>query len=176
MRLSKKAALSISIEAIVIIVIAFVVLGLGLTLTKTIFFGAQEMLPGVFDLTKLEQQPTSENPLIFSKTVEITRNKQKTMDVGYYNKDISTHLNVSINIKNCQPTEEVPVTNTTIPVIKSLMRNVPGSTGVGFVIVLKERGLSPGIYLCNVVAEGPDPITGASTEWEVKQITLQVTT
>lgn len=175
-RWNKKATLSISIGAIVVIVIAFVVLGLGLTLTQTIFGGAKEKIPEIFAITKLGQEPTAEIPLTVPDAIDINRKSEKELEVGFYNKDIETHYNVSINVKTCKSVttgEDIIET----PVVTSLDQNVGASDGIGYKIVLKEQGLAAGRYVCVVTAEGPASLTEPTIMvWESKQIFLRVVT
>tara|TARA_Y100000294_G_scaffold173302_1_gene189244 strand:+ start:347 stop:973 length:627 start_codon:yes stop_codon:yes gene_type:complete len=80
----KRASLALSVNAIVVIVIAFVVLGLGLTLTRTIFTGAQDKIPQALDLTALEAQPSTGNPITLSGTVTIDAGDSTAFNVGFY--------------------------------------------------------------------------------------------
>ena len=177
-RWNKKATLAISIGAIVIIVIAFVVLGLGLVLTKTIFGGAKEKIPEIFAITKLGQEPTAETPLTVPDAIDIKRNSEKELEIGYYNKEVDTHENVEITIDRCQAvTAGISISNETQPSMTSLKQNVDFGTGVGYKVVMTENGLTPGRYVCLIIAKGPNP-TDATVieEWETKQIFLRVTT
>ena len=182
----RKATLSISIGAIVVIVIAFVVLGLGLTLTKTIFGGAKEKIPEIFAITKLGQEPTAETPLTIPDAIDIKRNSDKELEVGFYNKETRITYNVSIGIKNCQPVSE-GITQDQMagktPRMTSLTQDVGPSEGVGYKVVMTEGGLPAGRYVCIISAIGPyDPfgeVGNADTnpyDWETKQIFLRVTT
>jgi hypothetical protein len=146
---NKKASLSLSITAIVVIVIAFVVLGLGLTLTRTIFKGAQDKLPEAFAVTQLESEPTSENTITIPKTVEVDREKSKTMDIGFYNKGESTATGATFDIIKCLTKENRAVTEN-LPLIASPSEDVGKSDARGFSIIITEKGLDQGTYICTV--------------------------
>ena len=176
MRLNKRATLSISIGAIVVIVIAFVVLGLGLTLTKTIFGGAKEKIPEIFAITKLGQEPTAETPLTVPDAIDIKRNKEKELEVGFYNKLRDDLSGVYIDITGCQPIGGGNITAEDAPTITSLGQTAPSGEGIGYKIVLSENGLGVGRYVCLITATGPsveDPTIEEA--WQTKQIFLRVT-
>ena len=171
--MKKKGSLSLSITAIVVIVIAFVVLGLGLSLTRTIFKGAEQKLPEAFAVTQLEAEPTSENPITISNTVEIGRTDEKTMSVGIYNKDTSTAIAAAFAIKECLDKEKTPVLDENKPAMASISQDVSANTATGFSIILTENGLAPGTYICTLaVCNNGD--CGVGT-YEAKQFFLTVT-
>ncbi len=171
---SKRGTLSISIGAIVIIVIAFVVLGLGLVLTKTIFQRATSEIPEIFDIAKLGKEPTAESPLTVRGEISIKRKATKELDVGYYNTDRESHLNVSIGIKNCLSVATgEDVSGTDAPIVVSREQEAPNSEPIPYLIFLKEKGLDTGEYICEIVA-----MTKGDTEDEVYervQVSLIVT-
>lgn len=164
--MKKKGTLALSITAIVVIVIAFVVLGLGLSLTRTIFKGAEQKLPEAFAVTQLEAEPTSENPITISQTVEIGRNDKKTMTVGFYNADTMSAEDATFAITDCLDVTENK------PEVSSISQKVSPNTAAGFSIILTENGLAPDTYICTLaVCKGDD----CADPYEAKQFFLAVT-
>lgn len=171
--MDKKGALELSITAIVVIVIAFVVLGLALTLTRTIFKGAQEKLPEAFAVTQLESEPTSENPITVSQTIEIGRNDEKTMTVGFYNKDTMTAEKAAFVVISCLDKEKNQVPDEGRPDVASISQDVSANTAAGFSVILTENGLAPGTYICTLaVCNDGDCV--ATEPYETKQFFLNV--
>lgn len=171
--MNKRGDLSLSITAIVVIVIAFVVLGLGLSLTRTIFKGAQEKLPEAFAVTQLEAEPTSENPITITQTVEIARNKQKTMKIGYYNRNQNTATNAKFTITKCSDSLDQEVASDKLPRIASPAENVGPSSSVGYSLIFTEQGLTAGTYICTIAV--CDAGACSTSSYEKKQFFLQVT-
>jgi hypothetical protein len=172
--MNKKASLSLSITAIVVIVIAFVVLGLGLSLTRLIFKGAEEKLPGAFDLTELEKEPKADNPITISDRVEIGRGKSEELKIGYYNTNADSHSNVILKITGCtasSPEAQAVISDDTLPLLTSIPQNVPASGAVAYKVILTERGLLGGSnYICTIAA-----LTEGNPPWQTKQFFLYVT-
>ncbi len=170
--MSKKGSLNLSIEAIVIIVVAFVVLGLGLTLTRAIFEGAGQKLPEAFAVTQLEATPTAENPITISQTVKIGRSSEKTMDVGFYNKGTNTAEKAAFSITSCLDKEKnnVPLK----PVIASISQDVAANTAMGFRVILTEKGLLAGTYICTLAICDINEDCAVKS-YETKQFFLTVT-
>ena len=170
----KKATLAISIGAIVIIVIAFVVLGLGLVLTRTIFKGAEQQIPEIFEIAKLGKEPTADTPLTVRKDISIKRGDSKQLDVGYYNRDIGGYTDVEISIMGCVSVATGnEINESDMPTISSLKQNVDSGEAVGYLVYLKEgKKLHAGEYLCKIIAiaEGED------SPYETVQVSLTVTT
>ncbi|MBI2112050.1 hypothetical protein HYT52_00750 [Candidatus Woesearchaeota archaeon] len=177
--MNKKGSLELSITAIVVIVIAFVVLGLGLTLTKTIFKGGIERIPGALDLTQLEAEPTSQNPITISDRVEIGRGKTKAEKIGYYNTMSDNHLKAILTITDCTRTnieaKQVLSDPTKRPSITSVAQDVGPSQAAAYKIILTENGLLGGNdYICTIAA-CPEGTTDYNACWEKKQFFLYVT-
>ncbi len=176
--MNKKGSLDLSITAIVVIVIAFVVLGLGLSLTKTIFKGAQEKLPEAFELTQLESQPTSENPITIKDHIEMSRGKAEEVKIGYYNQDADTHKSVYLKITSCKasdPQAQAKITPETLPTLTSIDQDVGPSEAGAYKVIFKENGLLGGFnYICTVAAVSGDP--ASPSIWQKKQFFLYVTT
>ena len=170
----KKGSLSLSITAIVVIVIAFVVLGLGLSLTRTIFKGASDKLPEAFAVTQLDAEPTSENPITISKTVEIARNSEKTMSVGFYNSDTNKAKSAEFSVTECLDKSKTAVLESSRPGMASIKQDLSANTAKGFSLILSENGLAPGTYICTLaVCNDGDCVT--TPAYEEKQFFLTVT-
>ncbi|MBI2665485.1 hypothetical protein HYX12_02600 [Candidatus Woesearchaeota archaeon] len=167
--MNKKGDLSLSITAIVVIVIAFVVLGLGLTLTRTIFKGAQEKLPEAFAVTQLEAEPTSENPITLQQTIEIGREQEKTMTIGFYNKGENTATKATFTITSCV---RGGVEVETLPTVDSISQDVSPSSAKGYSVILKENGLTAGQYICTMAVCSDS--TCSQTPYDTKQFFLKV--
>jgi hypothetical protein len=171
--MNKKGSLALSITAIVTIVIAFVVLGLGLTLTKTIFKGAQDKLPEAFAVTQLEAEPTSENPITISQTVDIGRGESKTMTIGYYNRRATTATDATFTVSSCldpNTGDETP----NKPTVASISQSIGPSDSAGFSIIMTEQELTAGQYICTIAVCSNKECLGADDPYESKQFFLQV--
>lgn len=171
---NKKAAVGLSINAIVVIVIAFVVLGLGLTLTRTIFKAAESKVPEAISLTDLESKPTSENPLTLQNQIEIKRNSEKTLNIGYYNKDIQSHNDVSVEILDC--VSGAGHSGNLTPELLGIDQDVGPSESKAYKVILQENGLPSGRYICEVAAVEFNEEGTEYQKLEAKQFTLIVTT
>ncbi|HLC91360.1 MAG TPA: hypothetical protein VJI15_06355 [Candidatus Nanoarchaeia archaeon] len=173
--MNKKGSLSLSINAIVVIVIAFVVLGLGLTLTRTIFKQAEGKLPEAFAVTQLEAEPTSENPITLSQTVDIGREDVITKTIGYYNRKENTAVGAIFTITSClDPKTGSRVDSTLVPSVASEPQNVDPSGSAGYSIVLTENGLTAGQYICTMAVCSTTACAGADQPYENKQFFLRV--
>ncbi|MBI2151675.1 hypothetical protein HYU21_03060 [Candidatus Woesearchaeota archaeon] len=149
---NKKGDLSLSITAIVIIVIAFVVLGLSLTLTRAIFKGAGQKLPQALALTELESKPTNENTITIPQEVEIRRGEEdKTMSIGYYNKNEFVAKGAKFYISECSKgTEKYDQNSPQLPTVVSIPQNVEPSGSVGYNVIITEKELFAGKYICKI--------------------------
>ncbi len=175
--MNKRGSLELSITAIVVIVIAFVVLGLGLTLTRTIFKEAGKKLPEAFEVTRLEAEPTPENPITIADRVEISRGKTEELKIGYYNQDPDTHSGVYLTITGCQasdPVAQAKVSPDTLPKLTSISQDVGPSEAKAYKVIFKENGLLGGYnYICTIAAVSGGP--NNPTIWQQKQFFLYVT-
>src|SRR3989338_5174298 len=153
---SRKADISLSINAIVVIVIAFVVLGLALTLTRTIFSGALAKIPEALDLTQLESQPTAESPLSISDTINMKSGDSITLSMGYYNRWPNTASDVKIDIINCKRSGD---TITYTPQVVSPTQIVPASEAKGYklIIIAKEAVTGSAIAYTKIAFDDPIP-------------------
>jgi len=168
--MNKKASLSLSITAIVVIVIAFVVLGLGLTLTKTIFKGAEAKLPEAFALTQLEAEPTSENPITLQRTIDVERNEQKLMNVGFYNSNFNSADNAVFQIVNCLG-ENI---EDKLPQVESIPQTVGPSEAAGYQIKIIENGMPADTYICQMAVCNEVGTCEGADRYETKQFFLRV--
>ena len=163
---NKKGSLSLSIEAIVVIVIAFVILGLGLTLTRTIFKGGTEKIPEALDLTALESQPTSENPITISDTLKVDRGSSPTEKLGFYNKGEGTASGATVTIIDCLDKNSNPVEPELLPTISSISQNVGASSSGAFSVIINEKGLPADTYICTIgVKCNPDKAEDGCPDW-----------
>ena len=155
MRLNKKAALNLSVQAIVVLVIAFVVLGLALTLTRYIFSMAQEKAATAIDVIEFEQKPTSDNTITLPKTVNIGSGDSKQIDIGIYNAAGADYAAATLNITQCiYTTTGSPVTD--LPVITAISQKIERSKAGGFRTYLT-TDLGAGNYICVLsVMDGGD--------------------
>ncbi len=172
--MNRKASLSLSITAIVVIVIAFVVLGLGLSLTRQIFKGAEQKLPQALALTELEAEPTASNPITLQQQVEIGRNKEKTMSIGYYNRNPNTATGATFHINECLNRKGVPVPTDKIPSIASGKQDVGPSASIAYSIIATENGLEAGTYICTMVVCNKEGESCQQPVYETKQFFMQV--
>lgn len=199
--MKKKGALELSVNSIVIMVIAFVVLGLILTFTRTIFKFGTEKTTGIFEATSLEKEPDSQNPITLSDTVSIKAKGKKTLNIGYYNKNSFSALNAKFGIHNCQNDEGKTIEDIAnekgtdilklMPSITSASQTVGTATAMGYKIIITEKGLTSGTYICTVVVYNGDindptdtgdignylnDRTEETNVYETKQIFLQIAT
>lgn len=177
--MNKKGSLNLSIQAIVIIVIAFVVLGLTLTVTDLIFGGLEEKIPGVFDLTQLESEPTSENPITLGD-VKIGRDQSLTMGVGFYNKGEGTASGATFGVVNCLSQGGGEIDPLNIPGVTSISQTVGPSDAAAYKIIFQENGLTAGKYICTIGVKCLDSCPdwtldiGGEKVYETKQFFLTV--
>ena len=148
MRLNKKAALNLSVQAIVILVIAFVVLGLALTLTRYIFGVAQEKAGTAIDIIELESKPTSDNPITLPRTVIVAKGESIPMDIGVYNTQNQKYEQATLEIKSCTSTGANATEVTNPPTIVTIGQDIEQSESAGFRAFLTENGLNTGNYIC----------------------------
>ncbi|MGM5480541.1 MAG: hypothetical protein ACQESC_03715 [Nanobdellota archaeon] len=84
---SRSASMQLSINAIVILVMAMAVLGLGLGLIRGVLGSGKDKLMGSLESMDLTEQATADKPITNINGLEIKRNKENTVAVGFYNKD-----------------------------------------------------------------------------------------
>ena len=85
-KVSKKASLSLSMEAIVILILAVTMLGLGLTFVRTMFSNITSKATNAIDVADLTAKPTEGDPIVFSPNAPIVKEKNTiNVQVGFYN-------------------------------------------------------------------------------------------
>lgn len=83
---SKRADLSLSINAIVILILAITILGLGLTFVRGLFKQAEGRVSGIIDSGELTSPPTNDNPMTLTPKQITMRNKEQTkVDLAFLN-------------------------------------------------------------------------------------------
>jgi hypothetical protein len=180
MKLNKKAALALSVQAIVVIVIAFVVLGLALTLTRTVFKLGQSKVGEAIDVVDLDVQPSPDNTLTIEKII-ISRNDQKELKIGFYNKLPEGIRDATLQVTTCQDSagnEVDPPTDGAwaIPAISTIKQDVAASESAGYKALFSERGMTAGQYICEIGVMGKtgDETEDPGTKKDVKQFFLTV--
>lgn len=86
---STSASMQLSINAIVILVMAMAVLGLGLGLIRGVLGSGKDKLLSSLEGMDLTTPATAEQPLTNIDNIQIKRNKENTLAVGFYNADNS---------------------------------------------------------------------------------------
>lgn len=177
----KKGSLSLSITAIVVIVIAFVVLGLGLGLTRTIFDNAETQLVSAFEITELEDKPTSQKPITIPETLNVDRNKKTKEKFGFYNTGSTSAKSAKFQFAECKNEDGETIEKEMLPGVVSPSQNVGASDAIGFNVIINEKGLPAGDYICTVGVVCDDTSCPDWTEdiaggkyYEKKQIFLSV--
>lgn len=90
-RASKKASLSLSMEAIVILILAVTMLGLGLTFVRNMFGNITDKASNAIDVADLTAKPSEGEPVVFSPSSPVVKLKdQIQVQVGFYNPSTST--------------------------------------------------------------------------------------
>jgi hypothetical protein len=87
---SKKASLSLSMEAIVILILAVTMLGLGLAFVRNMFSNISAKAGNAIDVADLSAKPTENEPVVFSPNLpEVRERSQINVQVGFYNPSIN---------------------------------------------------------------------------------------
>jgi len=85
-KVSKKASLSLSMEAIVILILAVTMLGLGLTFVRSMFSNITSKATNAIDVADLTAKPTEGDPIVFSPNNPTVKEKNTVnVQVGFYN-------------------------------------------------------------------------------------------
>ena len=178
--LTNRRLLSLFVTAIVVIVIIFVVLGLGLGLTKTIFKEGKDLKypKRIYAIpTRDEFEPTPEIPIAIPQAVEISPMDAKTISIGFYNRGENTAVQATFSIQSCLREDKSSVEAEFLPSITSNSQNVAPNSANSYNIVLTERGLPKGIYLCMITvacAPGSSECDASAVPYETKQFFLRV--
>lgn len=158
--LNKKGDLSLSVNAIVVMVIAFVVLGLILTFTRTIFKFGQTKATEIFDVTSLDTKPTSDTPITISQKISMSKNAQKELKVGYYNRNDGSATAARFAFAGCLNEDGDEVCKANLPSIISGATTVKPSESTGYNLIIKDNGLPKGLYVCDLIVYSGDPQAG----------------
>jgi hypothetical protein len=166
----KKGSLDLSVNSIIVFVLAFAMLGVGLYFTNMI----KDRIAGgtikVLDLNDLKNPPDASNTITVPNDVTIKRNKPLNLDIGFYNKANTQAEMATIGIKGCLDDQQNNVT-LNVPTISSPSENVDSTSGKGFKVILTEKGLNQGTYICTMyVYKAGDK----NTVYDTKQFFLTV--
>jgi hypothetical protein len=170
MRLNKKAALNLSVQAIVILVIAFVVLGLALTLTRYVFKIGMSKAGEAIDIIELESKPSPDNPITIPGKVTIGIKDTKELKIGVYNAKGLQFTNAVLAISDCiKAGANASVSSDILPSLTTISQTIGISESKGYGAILSENGLTAGNYICTL------KVTDGTTDYEAKQFFLTVT-
>ncbi len=168
----KRASLNLSVDAIVIFVLAFSMMGVGLFITKLIRDKSTPLINEAFDLSLLDKQPTSEDPIAVQSALTLKKGGKETVLIGFYNKgDFGTATNILPKIVACVSENGEIVSDADLPVIQALPITVEVSRSDGFTTILKEKKESTLMalqYTCKLA------ISDATKTFESDQITLKI--
>ncbi len=165
---NKKSSISLSMEAIIVIIIAITLLGLGLTFIRNIFSdttkGVEEIIEGI----ELSNPATSLQPLTFPPKLELTANKVKKIEIGFYCEDVNGCDSVAPYFSECTTytiTTGSPPSSVTIQPLGSVgppiqepelelitkSTNVPARESKGFRVMVKwDTANVPASTICNL--------------------------
>lgn len=167
----KRASLNLSVDAIVIFVLAFSMMGVGLFITKLLREKSTPLLEEAFDISLLEKQPTSQDPISIQNELTLKKGKDSTVLIGFYNVGTQSVANVVPLISNCVDEEGALVTKDQLPVFFALPQTVDGSKAVAYKAILKEKkgtNLAARKYICLVeINLQTSPVTPAYASKQV---------
>ncbi|MDD3175207.1 MAG: hypothetical protein PHU51_01910 [Candidatus Nanoarchaeia archaeon] len=83
----RSASMELSVNAIVILVMAMAVLGIGLGLIRGVLNSGKEKLTKSLDGMDLTEDATAERPITNINNIELKKNKDNEMVIGFYNKE-----------------------------------------------------------------------------------------
>ena len=159
MKISKKAALNLSVEAIIIFVLAFAMLGVGIFVTEQLReIGTKGIEKSETILEAIGETPTAENPIVgITQEFSLPVKKQTSLNLGYYNNMAQTAEEVTVVINECK-SSNTKVTYSyandgTYPVdvtAVSEKTDVQPGESVGILIYAKNNGLVSGTYVCKL--------------------------
>ncbi|MBN2458494.1 hypothetical protein JXB31_05175 [Candidatus Woesearchaeota archaeon] len=150
MKTAKKASLSLSVNAIVVFVLAFAMLGVGLFFTNML----REKISGagdIMDPEDLQVKPTSDRPLTIPTQVDVKKNKDKTISIGYFNRNNEGAIDAKIGILDCLDTDGLS-TDPNTPEIVSTAQDVSASELAVYNVIIKGTNLDTGTYVCTIAA------------------------
>jgi len=184
---SKNAALELSINAIIILILAITMLGLGLTFTRGLFKSASSKMFQAVEGTSLKNPADAEHPVTIDEQLQLKRNAQERLEVGFYNRANLAVNDVSLVISECIDTSGASVAEENLPrMIAPTINEVESATDVGFKTILtlesdSGSGLTPNSYICTLKACTPASTGTTSSEcvtdkeYEEVQFFLEVT-
>ncbi len=147
----KKASLNLSVNAIVVFVLAFALLSVGLFFTNLIKDRIASGTLKAVNLNELKNPPTADIPITVPNVVNIKRGKQNSeLEIGFYNRGNTVAASATLNISKCINSTKAVMPGNKIPLIASDIIDVDSTTGVGFPVILTERKLEQGTYICTL--------------------------
>ncbi|MBS3112778.1 hypothetical protein J4418_01730 [Candidatus Woesearchaeota archaeon] len=150
--MNKKGDLSLSVNTIVIIVLAITLLGLGLTFIQTLVGGAADKIGGYIDVVDLAEKPTSSNPLVVPRELEVKLNSNKNVNIGFYNKGPASATNVKPILDECITLTD-DTADGTITLVSLKKDSVAPSESQGYKAVLTVEDVPEGNYICTLTME-----------------------
>lgn len=188
MRGSKKADLSLSVNAIVVFVLAFSMLGVGLYVTNLIRENVGSGITSVVNIQDLKSPPSAEDPITISREVTLKKGKEIKLDIGYYNKNTEEAKNVKMGISDCITPNgeslgmvEGGLGADPLLVVSPVASSVGASEGKGYKIKIVDKSdagiLSTGSYVCTMIAFDPELTSdwgSIEDPYEEKQFFLNV--
>ncbi len=169
MKISKKGALNLSVEAIIIFVLAFAMLAVGIFVTDQLRdIGSEGILTSRDILEQIGKTPTAEDPIVgvSESGLNIPPNDKTTINIGYYNSGRTTAEEATVIIDECKSSTtnvkisyavdgEYPVT------VVSSTDDVSPSSEEGFKAVISNNNLESGeTYICKLeIVKESDPAT-----------------
>jgi hypothetical protein len=88
MRMKKKGAIELSVNAIVVFVIALGMLGVGWFIIGKLKILGGEKVDKVFKMDQLETQPSSQDPIVFEDEINAKYKGETKLSGGFYNVSI----------------------------------------------------------------------------------------
>ena len=169
----KKGSLNLSVNSIVVFVLAFALLSVGLGFTYMFRERGEAGLGSLLSFEDLKEPASASKPITIDREININRNQKNVpLDVGYYNKDSVPYSDVTLQISSCYKGDGTAVNSENLPVAGSIPQHVSASEGVGYRIMLTEKGLTAGTYICKLGAQ--TNISNVLTFVEEKQFYLNV--
>lgn len=151
---SRSGSMQLSINAIVILVMAMAVLGIGLGLIRGVLSSGKDKLTDALEGMDLSEQATSEKVIANINNLELSRNKENTVAVSFYNAETSACaatgaiLDIDCNVPNeedCQSENSCMWSEP--PVTLSVEVNEGEAKIVGGIF---KTGVPAGNYACKI--------------------------
>lgn len=151
--MNNKGDLSLSVNTIVIIVLAITLLGLGLTFIQSLVGGATEKLGSFIEDVDLAEKPTSANPLVVPRELEVKLNSNKNVNIGFYNKGPATASSARPQLKECITLSDESIEGT-VSLVAPKKDSIGPSETQGYLTVLSVENVAEGRYICTLTMEG----------------------